>query len=67
MTMDRITQRGNGVHVMLDQQHRDAIRDQAAQVLADLTRQRRVHRHWEMAGIHLAKPFPLFPHGFRPR
>ena len=20
--------------------------------------------HWEMAGIHLAKPFPLFPHGF---
>jgi phosphopentomutase len=22
--------------------------------------------HWEMAGIHLAKPFPLFPHGFPP-
>ncbi len=20
--------------------------------------------HWEMAGIHLAQPFPLFPHGF---
>ena len=20
--------------------------------------------HWEMAGIHLQKPFPLFPHGF---
>src|SRR6202044_1658058 len=20
--------------------------------------------HWEMAGIHLAKPFPLFPKGF---
>ncbi len=20
--------------------------------------------HWEMAGIHLGKPFPLFPHGF---
>jgi phosphopentomutase len=20
--------------------------------------------HWEMAGIHLSKPFPLFPHGF---
>jgi phosphopentomutase len=20
--------------------------------------------HWEMAGIHLEKPFPLFPHGF---
>jgi phosphopentomutase len=20
--------------------------------------------HWEMAGIHLDKPFPLFPHGF---
>ncbi|MCZ2079242.1 MAG: phosphopentomutase [Bryobacterales bacterium] len=23
--------------------------------------------HWEMAGIHLAKPFPLFPSGFPPR
>src|SRR5712672_154826 len=22
--------------------------------------------HWEMAGIHLAKPFPLFMHGFPP-
>jgi phosphopentomutase len=22
--------------------------------------------HWEMAGIHLEKPFPLFPHGFPP-
>lgn len=22
--------------------------------------------HWEMAGIHLDKPFPLFPHGFPP-
>ncbi len=22
--------------------------------------------HWEMAGIHLTKPFPLFPHGFPP-
>ncbi len=22
--------------------------------------------HWEMAGIHLQKPFPLFPHGFPP-
>ena len=22
--------------------------------------------HWEMVGIHLAKPFPLFPHGFPP-
>jgi len=22
--------------------------------------------HWEMAGIHLAKPFPLFPDGFPP-
>ena len=22
--------------------------------------------HWEMAGIHIAKPFPLFPHGFPP-
>src|ERR1700744_2535871 len=22
--------------------------------------------HWERAGIHLAKPFPLFPHGFPP-
>jgi phosphopentomutase len=22
--------------------------------------------HWEMAGIHLVKPFPLFPHGFPP-
>src|ERR1700681_1612838 len=21
---------------------------------------------WEMAGIHLEKPFPLFPHGFPP-
>jgi phosphopentomutase len=20
--------------------------------------------HWEMAGVHLAKPFPLYPHGF---
>ena len=20
--------------------------------------------HWEMAGIHLAKPFPVYPHGF---
>src|ERR1700730_3160677 len=20
--------------------------------------------HWEMAGIHLERPFPLFPHGF---
>jgi phosphopentomutase len=20
--------------------------------------------HWEMAGIHLARPFPLYPHGF---
>src|SRR5258708_3560801 len=20
--------------------------------------------HWEMVGIHLAKPFPLYPHGF---
>jgi phosphopentomutase len=23
--------------------------------------------HWEMAGIHLAKPFPLYPHGFPPK
>ena len=22
--------------------------------------------HWEMAGIHLSKPFPLFPNGFPP-
>jgi phosphopentomutase len=22
--------------------------------------------HWEMAGIHLDEPFPLFPHGFPP-
>ena len=22
--------------------------------------------HWEMAGIHLEKPFPLFPRGFPP-
>ncbi|HTA71859.1 MAG TPA: phosphopentomutase [Bryobacteraceae bacterium] len=22
--------------------------------------------HWEMAGIHLTKPLPLFPHGFPP-
>ena len=22
--------------------------------------------HWEMTGIHLAKPFPLYPHGFPP-
>ena len=22
--------------------------------------------HWEMAGIHLAKPFPLYPNGFPP-
>src|SRR5882724_9269477 len=22
--------------------------------------------HWEMAGIHLEKPLPLFPHGFPP-
>jgi phosphopentomutase len=22
--------------------------------------------HWEMVGIHLTKPFPLFPHGFPP-
>ncbi len=22
--------------------------------------------HWEMVGIHLARPFPLFPHGFPP-
>jgi phosphopentomutase len=22
--------------------------------------------HWEMAGIHLEKPFPLYPHGFPP-
>jgi phosphopentomutase len=22
--------------------------------------------HWEMVGIHLDKPFPLFPHGFPP-
>jgi phosphopentomutase len=22
--------------------------------------------HWEMVGIHLKKPFPLFPHGFPP-
>ena len=22
--------------------------------------------HWEMCGIHLEKPFPLFPHGFPP-
>ena len=22
--------------------------------------------HWEMAGIHLERPFPLFPHGFPP-
>jgi phosphopentomutase len=23
--------------------------------------------HWEMAGIHLDQPFPLFPHGFPPQ
>jgi len=23
--------------------------------------------HWEMVGIHLAKPFPLYPHGFPPQ
>src|SRR5437763_1295612 len=22
--------------------------------------------HWEMAGIHLAKPLPVYPHGFPP-
>ncbi|MGA2040699.1 MAG: phosphopentomutase [Bryobacteraceae bacterium] len=22
--------------------------------------------HWEMVGIHLSKPFPLYPHGFPP-
>src|SRR5665213_3063998 len=22
--------------------------------------------HWEMAGIHLAKPFPVYPNGFPP-
>jgi phosphopentomutase len=22
--------------------------------------------HWEMVGVHLEKPFPLFPHGFPP-
>ena len=22
--------------------------------------------HWEMVGIHLARPFPLYPHGFPP-
>jgi phosphopentomutase len=22
--------------------------------------------HWEIAGIHLARPFPLYPHGFPP-
>ncbi|HEV2445493.1 MAG TPA: phosphopentomutase, partial [Candidatus Sulfopaludibacter sp.] len=22
--------------------------------------------HWEMVGIHLAQPFPLYPHGFPP-
>ena len=22
--------------------------------------------HWEIAGIHLDKPFPLYPHGFPP-
>ena len=22
--------------------------------------------HWEMAGIHLVKPFPVYPHGFPP-
>ena len=22
--------------------------------------------HWEMVGIHLDKPFPLYPHGFPP-
>src|SRR6185295_6528777 len=22
--------------------------------------------HWEMAGIHLPKPFPVYPHGFPP-
>jgi phosphopentomutase len=22
--------------------------------------------HWEMAGIHLPKPFPIYPHGFPP-
>jgi phosphopentomutase len=22
--------------------------------------------HWEMVGIHLAKPFPIYPHGFPP-
>src|SRR5277367_5192793 len=22
--------------------------------------------HWEMVGVHLQKPFPLFPHGFPP-
>src|SRR5712692_4194304 len=22
--------------------------------------------HWEMVGIHLEKPFPLYPHGFPP-
>src|ERR1700716_3182742 len=22
--------------------------------------------HWEMAGIHLEKPFPIYPHGFPP-
>src|SRR5438874_5273555 len=22
--------------------------------------------HWEMAGIHLDRPFPLYPHGFPP-
>lgn len=22
--------------------------------------------HWEMVGVHLAKPFPLYPHGFPP-
>jgi phosphopentomutase len=22
--------------------------------------------HWEMVGVHLAKPFPIYPHGFPP-
>ena len=39
----RIAERGDGVQVMLDQQHRDALGAQVAQVLADLARQRGVH------------------------
>jgi len=42
-TMTGSQSAADGVHVMLDQQHGDAVGHQRAQVLADLAREYRVH------------------------